>query len=106
MGGDTVMVTGKPDDGRVRGYYDARFLKDSMSGKADSLYMSEKKGITKLLGKPVVFANHTQMTGDTIELFNNLETNKLDSLSVHDQAFLINKDSIEGLDRKSIVQGK
>ncbi|HLS31487.1 MAG TPA: OstA-like protein [Flavobacteriaceae bacterium] len=100
---DTIMVTGKPDNRIVRGYYDARFLKDSMSGKADSLYMSEKKGITKLLGKPVVFANHTQMTGDTIELFNNLETNKLDSLSVHDQAFLINKDSIEGFNQ---VKGK
>lgn len=100
---DTIMVTGKPDNRIVRGYYDARFVKDSMSGKADSLYLSEKTGITKLLGKPVVFAQGTQMTGDTIELYNNLETSKLDSLSVHDQAFLINKDSIEGFNQ---VKGK
>src|SRR5699024_1568157 len=89
---DTLMITGKPENRIVRGYYDAKFLKENMNGKADSIFMSEKQGITKLLGKPVVFADLIQMTGDTIELYNNTETNKLDSLSVHDNAFLIQKD--------------
>ena len=100
---DTLMITGKPDHRIIRGYYDARFLKENMNGKADSIYISEKKGITKFLGNPVVFADLIQMTGDTIELFNNTETNKLDSLSVHDNAFLIQKDSISGYNQ---VKGK
>jgi len=100
---DTLMITGKPENRIVRGYYDAKFLKENMNGKADSIFMSEKQGITKLLGKPVVFADLIQMTGDTIELYNNTETNKLDSLSVHDNAFLIQKDSISGYNQ---VKGK
>ncbi len=100
---DTLMITGKPDHRVIRGYYDARFLKENMNGKADSIYMSEAQGITKLLGNPVAFVDLIQMTGDTIELFNNTKTNKLDSLSVHDNAFLIQKDSISGYNQ---VKGK
>lgn len=100
---DTIMVTGKDDHRIVRAYYKARFFKEDMNGKADSIIMNENKGLTKLLGKPVIFADLTQMTGDTIELFNHKETNKLDSLSVHDNAFLIQKDSIEGYNQ---VKGK
>jgi len=100
---DTIMVTGKPENRLIRAYYNARFLKEEMSGKADSISLDENKGITKLLGKPVLFSDLTQMTGDTIELYHHVETQKLDSLSVHDHAFLIQKDSIEGFNQ---VKGK
>ncbi|HSP39944.1 MAG TPA: hypothetical protein VLN46_00825, partial [Gillisia sp.] len=45
----------------------------------------------------------SQMTGDTIHLKSNPETEKLDSLLVFDNAFLIQKDSIEGYNQ---VKGK
>lgn len=100
---DTIMVTGKPDHRLVRAYYNARFLKEDMNGKADSIVMNEAKGVTKLLGKPLLFAELTQMTGDTIELFNEPKTNKMDSLSVHDNAFLIQQDTLGGYNQ---VKGK
>lgn len=101
--GDTIMVTGKPEQRIIRAFRNAKFLKSDMNGKCDSIYSSETKGLTRLIGKPVVFSDWTQMTGDTIELFNNKETNKLDSLSVYDNAFLIQKDTIEGFNQ---VKGK
>jgi hypothetical protein len=43
------------------------------------------------------------MTGDTIHLLNNPQTEKLDSLKVFDNAFLIQKDTIEGYNQ---IKGK
>lgn len=100
---DTIMVTGKPDHRIIRAFYDAKIYKKDFNGKADSIFMSEDEGITKMLGKPVVFSDLTQLTGDTIELFNNKETNKLDSLSVFNNAFLNQKDTIEGYNQ---IKGK
>lgn len=100
---DTIMVTGKPDHRIIRAFYNARFFKEDLNGKADSIYMSEDRGITKMLGNPVIFSDLTQLTGDTIELYNNKETQKLDSLSVFDNAFLIQKDSVDGYNQ---VKGK
>src|SRR5699024_901382 len=93
---DTIMVTGKPDQRIIRAFYNAKFLKEDMNGKADSIYMGEAEGITRMLGRPVIFSDLTQMTGDTIELFNDTKTNKLDSLSVFNDAFLVQKDTLDG----------
>lgn len=100
---DTIMVTGKPDQRIIRAFYNAKFLKEDMNGKADSIYMGEAEGITRMLGRPVIFSDLTQMTGDTIELFNDTKTNKLDSLSVFNDAFLVQKDTLDGYNQ---VKGK
>lgn len=100
---DTIMVTGKPDQRIIRSFYNAKLYKNDMNGRADSIYMSEEDNITKMIGKPVVFSDLNQMTGDTIELYNDPETNKLDSLSVFYNAFLNQKDSIDGYNQ---VKGK
>jgi lipopolysaccharide export system protein LptA len=113
---DTLMVTGKPDNRIIRGYYDVRLFKSDMSGKSDSIYVNQKTGLTKLINinkgpvtsitvrrNPVIWSGNNQMTGDTIHLINNPKTEKLDSLKVFDNAFLIQKDSIEGYNQ---VKGK
>jgi len=43
------------------------------------------------------------MTGDTIEIFSNTKTNQIDSLNVHDNAYIDQKDTIEGYNQ---VKGK
>lgn len=97
---DTLRVTGKPDNRILRGYYRARMFKKGLpgeeptSGKCDSIYVNEKTGITKLLQNPVLWAGENQMTGDTIHLLRNLKTNKMDTLKVFNNAFLIQKDSM------------
>lgn len=100
---DTIMITGKPEKRVVRGFYDVRLYSETMSGKSDSIYINEANGITKMLGKPVVWSGAGQITGDTIHLLNNVKTDKLDSLRVFENAFIIQKDSIKGFNQ---VKGK
>ncbi len=106
---DTIMVTGKPEKRVIRGYYNVRIFKEDqtgenpMSGKSDSIFSDQQSGLTKLINlsrkgntKPVLWSGDNQMTGDSIHLQSNTETEKLDSLRVFDNAFLIQKDTIEG----------
>lgn len=96
---DTIMVTGKPENRIIRGYKNAMLYKLDMNGRCDSIYINQKTGITKLIRKPVLWSGDSQMIGDTIKLLNNIKTNKLDSLKVFYNAFLINKDSISGFNQ-------
>ncbi len=106
---DTIMITGKPEKRVIRGYYNVRIFKEDrlgenpMSGRSDSIFSDQKSGLTKLInissrgnGKPVLWSGDNQMSGDSIHLQSNTKTEQLDSLLVFNNAFLIQKDSIEG----------
>ena len=95
---DTLRITGKPENRILRGYYRARMFKkglpgeDPTSGMCDSIFVNQKKGITKLLRDPVLWSGESQMTGDTIHILSNTVTEKLDTLKVFNNAFLTQKD--------------
>lgn len=97
---DTLRVTGKETNRILKGYYRARLFKKEQatgtitSGKCDSIIVNEKTGLTQLLKKPVLWSGESQMTGDTIQLLNNTLTEKLDTLKVFKNAFLIQKDTL------------
>ena len=92
--GDTLMVTGKPEDRILRAFRNTKFYKTDLSGKCDSLHFEQKTGITQLIRDPILWNLDNQMTGDSIHLISNLETEKLDSLKVMNNAFVISQDSI------------
>lgn len=92
--GKVLMVTGKPDNRIVRAYNNARFYKTDMSGKCDSIHSSQKTNITQLIGKPILWNFDNQMTGDVMHLIGNDATEKLDSLKVLNNVFLVSKDSL------------
>ena len=94
MHGDTLMVTGKPENRISRAFRNAKFFKTDLSGKCDSIRTTEKTGITELIKNPVIWNGENQMTGDSIHLISNLKTEKLDSLKVINNAFIISLDSI------------
>ena len=100
---DTLMVTGKADDRVIRGFYDVRLFKSNMSGKSDSIHVQERTGLTQMLGNPVIWSGNNQLTGDTIHLLNNVETEQLDSLKVFYNAFMVQKDSLGGYNQ---IKGK
>ena len=89
-----MVVTGKPGSRIVRGYNDARFFKTDMSGKCDSIHSNEATGLTKLLKRPVVWNGESQVTGDVIHLISNNVTQKLDSIKVLNNAFVVQQDTI------------
>jgi len=109
MHADTLMVTGKPEKRITRAFRNVRLYKSDMSGKADSVHVNHEKGLTQLINiskystgdafavkrRPILWNIGNQMTGDTIHLISNPETEKLDSLIVFKNAFLISKDTLE-----------
>lgn len=108
MHADTLMVTGKPENRITRAFRNVRLYKSDMSGKADSVHVDHAKGLTQLINisklssadafatkrRPILWNIGNQMTGDTIYLISNPETEKLDSLIVFKNAFLISKDTL------------
>ncbi len=108
MRSDTLMLTGPEDHRITRAFYNVRIFKSDLSGKADSVHVNHKKGLTQMINlkrfssgdafstarKPILWNMGNQMTGDTIHLISNVETEKLDSLKVFNNAFLISKDSL------------
>ncbi|PIA82223.1 hypothetical protein BFR04_10675 [Gaetbulibacter sp. 4G1] len=106
---DTLMVTGKPEKRITRAFRNARLFKSDMSAKADSIHSNQETGLTKLINisrfdnddafsvkrKPILWNIKNQMTGDTIHLKSNPENEKLDSLIVFDNAFIISKDTLD-----------
>jgi len=105
---DTLMVTGKPDKRITRAFRNTKMYKSDMSGKADSIHVNHHTGLTQLINisslsskdafavkrRPVIWNLENQITGDTIHIKSNPKTEKLDSLVVFYDAFLISKDTI------------
>lgn len=94
--GDKLIVTGKPEERILRGYYNVRLFKSDLSGKCDSIHVNEKTGLTQMIRKPILWSDRSQMTGDSIHLIHNPVAERLDSLKVFDNAFIVQKDTISG----------
>ncbi|MEM9000526.1 MAG: OstA-like protein [Bacteroidota bacterium] len=94
MHGDTLMVTGKPDARILRAFRNAKFYKTDLSGKCDSIHFDQTTGVTQLITDPILWNVENQMTGDSIHLISDMETEKLDSLRVIENAFIIAFDTI------------
>ncbi|WP_394331952.1 OstA-like protein [Maribacter antarcticus] len=103
--GDTLMITGKPDERITRAFRNAKFFKTDLSGKCDSIHSEERTGITQLITNPILWNGENQMTGDSIHLISNKQTEKLDSLKVLNNAFIISLDSV-GMEGFNQAKGK
>lgn len=92
--GKKMLITGKIGERIIRAFNNVRFYKTDMSGKCDSIHSDQKKALTKLIGRPILWNYDNQMTGDIMHLIGNNNTEKLDSLKVLNNAFIISKDTI------------
>ncbi len=101
--GDTILITGKPENRIVRAYHHVKFFKKDLQGKCDSLYTNEAMGISKMYRRPVLWNEENQITGDSIYFTSNKKTQKMDSLKVYNNAFVISKDTIDGFNQ---IKGK
>ena len=89
-----IIVTGKTGERVVRGFTNVRFFKTDLSGKCDSIHSNQKAALTKLIGKPILWNFENQMTGDVMHLIGNNNTEKIDSLKVLNNTFIVSKDTI------------
>ena len=92
--GKKMLITGKTGERIIRAFDNVRFYKTDMSGKCDSIHSDQKTALTKLIGRPILWNYENQMIGDIMHLIGNNNTEKLDSLKVLNNAFIISKDTI------------
>jgi len=92
--GDTLSITGAEKEKLMKVFHHVKIFKSDLSGKCDSLVTHQGKGITELFTNPILWSGENQITGDSILLLSNPVTNKLDSLKILKNAFVVQKDSI------------
>ncbi|MDD7913852.1 OstA-like protein [Polaribacter ponticola] len=100
--GDTLLVTGKPKKRIIRNYHNVKIFKSDLQGKCDSIHTDQQTGLTRMYRNPVIWSDQNQITGDTIYLKSNVETEKLDSLKVFNNSFIVSKDSLSENDYNQI----
>ena len=110
---DTLIATGPSEKRILRGYYDVRIFKSDLRGKSDSLHLNQKTGLIKMLKlpltrkenqifsesqknarNPILWFGKSQMSGDKIFLTSDINTQKLDSLKIIGNSWIIEKDSL------------
>ena len=92
--GKKMMVTGPEGNRIIRAFNNVRFFKIDMSGKCDSIHSNSKTALTKLIGNPILWNGESQITGDIMHLIGDKKTQKLDSLKVLNNTFLVSKDTL------------
>ena len=95
--GDTLFVTGTKENRVLKSYRNSRFFKTGMSGICDTIKYIQTEDVTELIGDPVVWNGESQLTGDKMWILSDPETQKLDSLIVESNAFVVSKDTINNL---------
>ncbi|MEC4114687.1 OstA-like protein [Myroides pelagicus] len=89
-----ITLTGKEKQRVIKAYKGARILRDSLSGKADSIHTSEQTGLTQMIGRPILWNGESQLSGKLMHLISDIETEKMDSLKVLEDAFVIERDTV------------
>ncbi len=80
----------RPDSSRYfLAFHHVKIFTDSLQSVSDSLFFSAKDSIFRLYYDPVIWGNHTQITGDTIYLFT--KNKKADRLYAFDRGMIVNK---------------
>lgn len=72
----------------IKAYHNVRVYKASMQARADSLFYTSADSTLRWFGNPILWAEGSQQTGDTIYL--QLKNKKLNTLQVIQNAFLVN----------------
>ena len=91
---DTLLAVKRHDidsTSFVKAFHKARFYKSNANGKADSLIYNQTKGLMQFYKDPILFSGDNQVTGDFIEAYTNAKTEKIDSMKVFNNAFVIAK---------------
>ena len=84
-----VDVNNDSADRYFQAFRHVRIFSDSLQAVSDSLFYSGKDSIFKLFNEPIVWANASQVTGDTIYLYT--KNKKAERLYVFENGLVINQ---------------
>ncbi|WP_231388233.1 OstA-like protein [Sphingobacterium hungaricum] len=72
----------------VNAYYNVRLFKSDLQAVADSVYYGMVDSMFRFMGKPMIWAEGSQISADT--LFLQIKNQKLDNALLKDNAFMVN----------------
>ncbi|MHA4893243.1 OstA-like protein [Pedobacter sp. PWIIR3] len=75
----------------IKAYHNVRVYKSNMQAVADSLFYTAADSTLRWYGKPILWSQGSQQTGDTIYL--RLKNNKLNTLQIIKNGFIVNVNS-------------
>jgi lipopolysaccharide export system protein LptA len=89
--GTQVLDTNKSDSTNryFEAYRNVRIFSDSLQAAGDSVFYSFRDSVFRLFQGPVIWANKSQITGDTILLFT--KNKKADRVKVFENSFMVNE---------------
>ncbi len=91
---DSVYISRKvelSDTARIRvlsAFHHVKLFKSDLQGKSDSAFYSTSDSIIRLYVKPMLWAQNSQLSGDTINL--QLKNKKFDNVEIYLNAFAVN----------------
>jgi lipopolysaccharide export system protein LptA len=93
---DSVYLKGKvtlSDTSRVRiliAAHHAKIFKSDLQAVADSIFYSYVDSTVRMFGHPMIWAEHSQLSGDTINL--QMKNKKIDNVEMFPRAMIVNID--------------
>ncbi len=110
---DTIILTGKEKNRLITAYYDVKILNSGLKGKSDSLSFRERDQLIKLIKKPLIgkenqilnlnqknmrnpilWFEKSQLSGNLIHLLTDSSNNKLDSIFIFENTFIVEEDTL------------
>lgn len=101
---DTVYLyfdTVSNDVQRIKAFHNVRFFRNDIQGRCDSLHYAVADSAIYMRVNPIIWAEDTQMTGDSINII--VKDQAIDSMLLYPNAFIIQQDTIKGFNQ---VKGK
>ena len=90
VAGTKIALNVKDSTNRYfEGYRNVRIFNDSLQAVSDSMFYSFRDSTFKLYFDPVVWAQQSQITGDTIFLFT--KNKKADRVEAYENSFMVNR---------------
>lgn len=86
---------------RVKAFYNVRFFRNDIQGKCDSLHYIVDDSMVYMRTAPVIWAENSQMTGDSINI--RINGHAVDDALMYPNAFIIQEDTIQGFNQ---IKGK
>lgn len=86
---DSALLKNDSTNRYFEGFRNVRVFSDSVQSISDSLFYSFRDSTFQLFQNPVVWANNSQITGDTIYLYT--KNKKAERIKVFENSFMINQ---------------
>jgi lipopolysaccharide export system protein LptA len=87
---DTIQATRTDTFKYVVAYHHVKFFRADLQGKCDSLYYSFQDSSLQFMGKPVLWAEGTQLKAEHVKIFT--RNQKMDRMQMTSMSFIVNQD--------------